>query len=223
MGKVKKGTGVTRHSIDYDNKTISIDLSGNYNGDCFRNDASIFFFAANSYLQSYSLISRTLKDCFENKSNDRIIERLIMPYFFNFRHYVELELKALWITITDEYPAKTHDIRKLHSKLNEGMNRITYKSGRGCLLDDFNSSQKILERENKRLSESIDQFSRMEPASDYYRYLFKIDQKKYMLLENALLFVDYNATDTLFHTITNQFRIICSSLTEMGVYVYNII
>ena len=55
--KLKTGTGLTEHGINYEKKTIMVDFSGDYEGQCYRNDPSIFFFVANSYRKSFYVLS----------------------------------------------------------------------------------------------------------------------------------------------------------------------
>lgn len=37
--KLKTGTGLTEHGINYEKKTIMVDFSGDYEGQCYRNDS----------------------------------------------------------------------------------------------------------------------------------------------------------------------------------------
>ena len=220
MGKVKKGTGITRHSIDYDKKTLSIDFSGDYDGDCFRNDASLFFFAANSYFRSHYLLDRELKKCFENETNVKLIEHLVMPYFFNFRHYVELEIKALIIAITGEYPATTHDLIRLKEALGRNLDSITYKDKDD---DKARMLQEELKEQYEIVNNCIDDYYKMEPAWDYYRYLFHNDRNRGIHLEKPTLSINYNTTHALFCSISTSFNRMCECLNHLDIYVYNII
>ena len=66
MNKLSTGSGLIKYSYDLEEKKVKIDFSGNDGINvCFRNDASILFFAATSYCNSYICISRELNIRFE--------------------------------------------------------------------------------------------------------------------------------------------------------------
>ena len=59
--EMANGTGYSRHGLDREKRIVEIDFSG-YDGDsCYRNDASILFFAANSYKSAFLVVGRELE------------------------------------------------------------------------------------------------------------------------------------------------------------------
>lgn len=98
-----------------------LDLSGNdietpagAKTNCYRNDASVLFYIANSYWNATKTLEEKIKNCFEDeKDYSDLITQLVMPYLFEFRHFVEVSLKALFMNATGEQAETIHDLDKL--------------------------------------------------------------------------------------------------------------
>lgn len=215
MSKISAGTGLLIVDFDRDNKKISIDFSGNDDRDgyCYRNDASILFFSANSYRSAFFSLGRDLEKRFESYV-EKDIEHLILPYLFNFRHFVELELKAIYVTLTDKSPAITHDLTDLIGKIKNEITDLNYSNidhGEGVFFksekffeDTKNECLKIIEK----LKTLIDEYLKDEPAVEYYRYIFeneKVGKNRELTLNNPIISFDFNSTNTLFLNIRDLF------------------
>ena len=215
--KLKTGTGLTEHGIDYEKKTIIVDFRGDYDGQCYRNDPSIFFFVANSYRKSFYVLSNHIEKLFENKDNSKEIEHLILPYVFSFRHYLELEFKAIITSMTNEITDDTHSLKDLMNSLEKALKAVSenkhsyrlfqmnFQENKGKALEVYNYIKKL-----------INNFLALEPSIEYYRYLFK----KKMTLNDPVLSLDFRESDNLFREIDHKFIELNKILREMDVYVY---
>ena len=215
--KLKTGTGLTEHGIDYEKKTITVDFSGDYEGQCYRNDPSIFFFVANSYRKSFYVLSNYIDKLFENKANSKEIEHLVLPYVFSFRHYLELEFKAIIASITNEITDDTHKLKDLMNSLEKALKAVSEneQSYRLFQMNFQKNKAKALEVYTD-IKGLINQFLAFEPSVEYYRYLFK----KKMTLNDPVLSLDYRESDKLFREIDHKFIELNKILREMDVYVY---
>lgn len=118
---VKEGTGQLIREFNKEKKTVLLDLSGNdietpagAKTNCYRNDASVLFYIANSYWNATKTLEEKIKNCFEDeKDYSDLITQLVMPYLFEFRHFVEVSLKALFMNATGEQAETIHDLDKL--------------------------------------------------------------------------------------------------------------
>ena len=225
--KIKSGTGYSIHSIDRENKTISIDFSGNpdssdpifdKNDGCLRNDASILFFVANSYKSAFLCIGRDIDNRFENNI-EKDIEHLILPYYFNFRHYVETELKAIYVAVTNKSSENIHDICKLINQTVNAINEISYdeidNSYPKLPEDCFNEIKTNVLSICGKLKTMIDQYISIEPDVAYYRYIFG----KNLVLNNPVIQLDYPKTNQLFCSIRDLFDSLCIKLRDI-IYIY---
>lgn len=218
---IKKGTGLSVHSIDYDQKRIAIDFSGiGEDNICFRNDASIFFFAANSYKQAFYLLGKKIEERFENKNKEKEIEHLILPYFFNFRHYVELELKGIITAVTEESPKMTHNLKELFEIAKEAITLIEPKQ------DEFFFKEADKHKANAQaLIEMIEvemkPYLEQEPAADFYRYIFGVNNKN-IVLSQPVIRLDYSKANDMFMDIVTHFNNLYEELRETGTYVYQL-
>lgn len=214
---MKNGTGYTVYSIDYDKKTISIDLSGNNEGVCYRNDPSIFFFVANSYKRSFYTISKCMNEHFESKANSKDIGHLILPYVFSFRHYLELELKAILSSVTGSVTQDTHSLKELMKSLKEALKAISENENEPKIFRvGFQENKIEMLNTFNNLCGMINQFLEIEPSVEYYRYIFK----KGMTLENPVLTLDFGNTDILFKRIDKEIIKLDDLLRKLNIYVY---
>lgn len=226
--KMMNGTGISAHLFKKEEKQIGIDFSGyepdniNFTGDkkvCYRNDASILFFSANSYWDAFNLISREINKRFEGEYSPKEIERFILPYYFSFRHFVELELKALITALSKHSPETTHKISKLIKIFCKLVYEIEcdpnerYIFSKNYEKAKSNSIQMCIE-----LSDLIDQYLQFEYSDEYYRYIFE-QEKGYLVLKHAVIELDYPAMNSLFYNIHDLFIKICIELRNIK-YIY---
>ena len=218
--KVKSGTGLSRHSINYEEMKVGVDLSGDYDGNCYRNDASVFFFAANSYKHAFYLIGKEFERRFEEGAKNKDIEHLILPYCFNFRHYVELELKGYIVAIDKVPPAKTHDLKSLLGRFSKTLENIEVE-------DHSIFTEKADENIAKAISslgiieDRITTYLETEPAADFYRFIFDKDMKKLMMRETVIS-LDFVKTRELFRDVMREFNNVYTCLREAGLYIYQL-
>lgn len=228
MSKIFTGTGFLNSRFDRENKKIEIDFSGydDRDGYCYRNDASILFFSANSYRSAFLCLGKELENRFDN-SKVKNIGHMILPYLFNFRHFVELELKALSVALTGESPIITHSLNELICDFNDKLTNLNYckiEKGQGI----FFKSEKFFEDAKnecletvKKLKDLIAQYSEDEPAVEYYRYIFeneKVNKNKELILNNPIVSLDFNLTNSLFLNIMGLFDKLHQELNKI-VYV----
>ena len=194
------GSGLLRIDFDREKKNIELDFSGNdEDNTCFRNDASILFFVSNSYCNAYHCLERELNCRFEKKLM-KDVGHLILPYFFNFRHFVELELKALYIAITKQSPKLTHDLVFLLGQVENALAAMTFDSieerfdpiTEDCFNRTKSEAHTILINLNKKIGDYVTG----EDAVEYYRYIFENEKKELILKKPTIkLAQSQNKTD----------------------------
>lgn len=223
INKARKGTGRTVHTIERELKYVSVNFDGsildanNNLKEDYTNDASIFFFVANSYRHSFHIIGEKIEQYFNSGAKDKYIEHLILPYYFNFRHYLELELKALITCLTDQYPQLTHDLEKLFRIFKEEVFKINKESE--VDKDSVKTINNIIVDLEKIISNYID----CEPSEEYYRYIFTKSNgsnNRKFIIENTLISLVFTKQKADFSKIVKMFDQICQILRELGVYVY---
>lgn len=225
MGKkIKSGSGLLQVRYDNEKRYIGFDISGNEKKNteaetvsCFRNDASIFFLAANSYLAAFYVLSEQMNKSFEADAQKEV-RHLVLPYYFNFRHYVELELKGLIITMTNEIPEITHDLKSLWKAFSKKMDGLEYNSE--VINDrvkkvDFVRVKNDIKIHMKQVYNILEEYIKEEPAADYYRFLF--DTK--FELSKTIVELDFGCVDKLFRNMANEFKLINAKSHEI-VYIY---
>lgn len=228
--KMMNGPGFSIHQLIRDKKYVSIDFCGyepkniNFFGDkttCFRNDASVLFFAANSYWNAFNVISDELKKRFEENYPDKEIERLILPYYFNFRHFAELELKALIAATSKSLPNATHNLNDLLCCLKTSVDQLEINTeGRFSYIkeDFFEKTKGTIGNLCIELETFINQYNENEYSQEYYRYIFETE-KKQIILKHPIVQLDYPTVNTLFTDIKNTLYEICKNLSFIT-YVY---
>lgn len=226
--KMMNGTGITAHVFKKEEKQIGIDFSGyepdniNFVGDkkvCYRNDASILFFSANSYWDAFNLISKEINKRFEGDYTSKGIERLILPYYFSFRHFVELELKALIIALSKHSPETTHKISKLVEIFCKLVDEIECDSSEYYIFSkDYETAKRNSIQMCTKLSDLISQYLKFEYSDEYYRYIFE-QKKGNLVLNHAVIELDYPSMNSLFYDIHDLFIKICIELRKIK-YIY---
>lgn len=212
------GTGMMEICYDSEKKKIILDLSGNDRRDgCYRNDASILFFASNSYRSSYICIGNELNKRFEN-NQIKHIHHLILPYLFNFRHFLELELKGLYVAITNESPTPTHNLDTLLKSVGTAITNLEFGQNDYIHIDlsieEFNLLHPEIKTIYNDLKSLITKYSQNEPAVEYYRYVFEINNKQ-LKLNNPVIEFDFYEINELFLEIRNTIDKLRSKLKEV--------
>ena len=216
------GSGLSKHYIECKSKKVGINFSGNASdGQCFRNDASILFFCANSYKSAFICLDKELDFRFENNNAIKDIEHLILPYYFNFRHYVELSLKALIIALTKESPKTTHDLQTLMTCVLEDIDVLKFDESTPaifCTKENYNKTKSEVIKLAQELNKKINEYQKLECAVEYYRYIFEKD-KNDLSLKHEKIELDYNQTHLLFFETRDLFDKLLMKLREIE-YVY---
>jgi len=207
------------HQIEREKKVIQVDFSGNANDGCYRNDASILFFAANSYKDAFSVLSQELERRFEADCRVKDIEHLILPYYFNFRHYVELELKALIVMLSGDSPKLSHKLGELVENFSNLVDEVKHDpTDRFHTVEEFEKDRKVVKDLIYNLKKRIHQYMSLEYADEYYRYIFE-QEKHALALKNDTIELDYINTNKLFYDILKLFVDIRLALRSI-VYIY---
>lgn len=224
------GFGASRYIFKKEEKLIEVDFSGNgsdfgmfYNdtSQYYRNDASIMFFSANSYWKAFDLISKEINTRFENNYSEKEIKKYILPYYFNFRHYVALELKAIIIALSNKSPKTTHKLSSLLDETIELIGKIEYNpTDRFEYLseDKYLSIKEELIEICNELKNRITEYLNLECADEYFRYIFE-QEKGNLVLKHPIIKLDYPHANNLFYCINELFNKICMKSSYIT-YVY---
>ena len=221
MGKkIKSGSGLLQVRYDNEKRYISFDISGNEKQDtevetviCFRNDASVFFLAANSYLTAFYVLSEQMNKSFEADAQKEV-RHLVLPYYFNFRHYVGLELKALIIALTNEAPQIVHDLDKLWKEFSDEVTNLSYNKdivNDGVTNETFEKTKNEVQERVKNAYKLLEEYVKEEPAVEYYRFLF--DTK--FELSKTIVELDFGYVDKIFRDLATELKIINAKLREI--------
>ena len=232
--KQMAGTGLSVHRFDFLTKSMSIefngivrevDKSGKIVDHCFRNDASILFFAANSYKKSFDVISNKIDALFMEPESNKVardISHLILPYYFSFRHFVELELKAYIMCITKRKPKKSHTLNDLYNDYYNKLRSLQYK-GIDLILpkQDFRDHKNKAMEISRLLREKLDSYIDLESADEYYRFILELPDKndtdKSLKLNRSEIKLEYGDTDRLFRDMCKLFNAI---RIELSCFIY---
>ncbi len=216
------GSGLSQHFLNREGKKVGVDFSGKAQDDeCFRNDASILFFCANSYKSAFICLDKELKLRFEDNYHAKDIEHLILPYYFNFRHHVELSLKALIVALTEESPDLTHNLQNLTTCVTNAINALEFDENTHAI---FGTKEKFDIDKNEaiefiqELKEKISEYQKFECAEEYYRYIFERD-KDSLILKHDKIELDYNQIHSLFFETKELFDKLLVKLRDIA-YIY---
>lgn len=219
MGKkMYAGSGLLSYCVNREEQKITLDFSGNdETGCCFRNDASILFFDANSYKSAFLCIDRELAVRFQSNS-EKDIAHLVLPYYFNFRHYVELALKAIIVGLTDESPKITHSLDSLMKEVCKCVEALEYDNETPPLFNNppkFEKSKAQATSICDILKSKISEYSQIEYVDEYYRYIFEKDKSKGLVLNHAEISLDFPSVHSLFIEIRDLLDKLCVNLRDM--------
>lgn len=200
----KNGTGAYYSHFDSEELTASLDFSGKcplYPGDtqCYRNDSTVFLYVAHSYLYAYCEIMESIRRAFEAKQV-KMVQHLIIPVYYLFRHYMELELKSFYMALSKDRADNIHNLLQLYAPVQT----LTYecdgaeKSGSE---EDFQKNKKEALIRLETIKKLIQQYQQIEPYEEFYRYLY---DKKINLTVSEVSF-DYVKQDAFFSKITKVF------------------
>ena len=231
----KSGSGLIKVGFDEENIKFQIDFSGiekvevidsvtqeketrTYN---YFNSESVLFFVANSYWVANRAIKKDLLNDIElyKKQKDRNlykkILRHILPYYFNFRHFVEVEFKALSV-VTKRISVKiSHDLNDLYADVLEGFNNLSINSKDVFEKNESEFTNRInkIKAEMQLLKDELDKYSAMEPSVEYYRFIFD----KEFNCSSPIIEFDFQYVETIFLSIVTHFRNIHE---EMRKFIY---
>lgn len=214
------GSGLFQYLTNYDAKQISIDVSGvDDNNDCFRNDASVLLLVANSYATVSCELLEKIKHCFQIKQSPKTIMRYVIPFMFNSRHFVELELKGIILRLNGKPASNTHDISVLVIEFEKSLQNYSYGQidGRFYKEDTFVAGKKAAISIFEELRKDITQYMINEPTVEFYRFIF---EKDYSISESQIVF-DYNEYSKLFFAIHLGFKKIVKELHCAGVTIFD--
>lgn len=214
------GTGLVKYKYDPDKEIFGINLSGESGDGNYRNDASILFYASNSYKTSYALLEKELDLRFKNKAKEREVSHYVLPLLFNFRHYVELEIKALYAAVSAESPRVTHNLCKLFDDFKE----IIDNDYKGCGNEE---RKKILNSIISKIIQPLDalikEYAENEPAVEYYRYIFEVEKDNegsHLVLDNPIIDIDFVDIKVRFNSIIELFNKLRIELNRLDYYVW---
>ena len=173
----KNGSGYILLDFDEKTETVNLDVSGN-DGDfgSFRNDASILWTVAQSYMTSCKVLLKSIENGFEN-SDRYLVTNLIIPYYFNFRHYIEVSLKAITLWANKSNYKTIHGLSELFTDVKQSIGAILTKP------EMWNSNVKkdeVSERMAKYLldlEKNISIVEQNETSVEYYRFIFETNNQ----------------------------------------------
>ena len=237
----KSGTGFIKTEIDVENLYFSLDFSGkdthkvwNPTTNSFEeitsnyfNSESVLFYVSNSYWFANRSIYRNLTTAIEdykngqkNNSQYKYILRHILPYYFNFRHFVETELKALSIAVKRITAIANHNLTNLVDDLIDGVKSLTLES-KGLFLkkqEELDEKKTNILKILHELKNNIIEYGKLEPSDDYYRFIFDKDFQ----CSNSVVKLNLKLTEPLFSSIVTNFREVETELHHI-MYFYHLI
>lgn len=196
-GKDMSGSGAVRLGTDMENRIIEIDFGSNKSLLEYKNTESILFFVADSYYETFCRIRDEINRCFVLKKGD--VLHYVLPYYFNFRHYVEITLKAISVITTRKQIYETHELNNLLNDIKEGLNNISISSKWVYETEAVEFSRKKDESIKliNQLEKLVNEYLEMEPTSEYYRYIFGRNAE----LNKPVVRLDFKKTEELFYLI----------------------
>lgn len=219
----KTGTGLIGKYFSLEGKIGLIDVSGidtlGFIGDnqCYRNDASILWIVAQSYANNCKNLLESINKKFEEHNSNGLY--FIIPYFFSYRHFIEVSLKAITLWASHSEYEITHDLSKLLEQAEKAINNITDR------VDIWNSNitikkvKKFQRKTQKNLSKLkliVTEFNKSEPAADYYRFIFETTNE----IKQTKIVFKY---DDEYNNFSQTYKIIYNIVINLSyiVYVFN--
>lgn len=141
---------------------------------CFRNDGSVLWKIGEGYKSSCIIMLDEISRCFENDDCNSIFG-LIFPFYFNFRHYIEVSLKAIFLWATHSKYENTHDLLKLYDSVETALSEICNKReiwNENITEEMANENLRKIKGCLADLKQEIDFYLSIEPAVEYYRFAF---------------------------------------------------
>ena len=86
----------------------------------------------------------------------------------------------------------------------------------------FEDTKKECLKTVEKLKILLTEYSKDEPAVEYYRYIFEnetVNKNKELILKNPIVSLDFNLTNNLFLKIISLFDTLCIKLREI-IYIY---
>ena len=236
----RSGSGLVEVAIDAEKLCFSVDFTGKETHEVYDietggsktitsnyfNSETVLFYVSNSYFLAYRAIYKQLLQKVEeykaNKSNQNthLVVRHILPYYFNYRHFIETQLKALSVAVKRIAIMENHDLKGLTTDVIEGINSlsVTLTNIKIKDADTLEKHKGVLIQHFQKLAPLIDEYLKIEPSPEYYRYIFE----KNFVCQNPKVSLDLNYTEKLFGDILNCFREIERDLFEV-VYFWHLV
>ena len=229
----RSGSGLVEVGIDTEKLIFSVDFTGKETHEVYDietggqktitsnyfNSETVLFYVSNSYYLAYRAIYKHLLQKVEeyktNKSNinTHLVVRHILPYYFNYRHYVETQLKALSVAVKRIAILENHDLKELLKDVLNGIQNLSLTS-KGIKLkseEELEKYKKILIQHFEKLTPLLEEYLNIEPSPEYYRYIFEKDFK----CNNPKIYLDLKYTEKLFEDIVNCFKAIGRDLFDV--------
>jgi len=177
--KLKFGSGVEVFSYDLKNKYYSVEfdlldneisLESGINlkpERSFMNPSSTLSFIANGYYMNYMLIKDEIESLFLKSEKHKKIPYLIFPLFYSYRHFVELKLKSVYISIVRKKPKINHDLLSLVKKIKSEIKSDIHITESSTFSNQIYAVLDLLIKD-------FNEFAEVEPKPDFYRYYFDI-------------------------------------------------
>ena len=201
MTRTMNGTGSFSFEYDPDNKRIRLDVSGMRDGDCYRNDPSVFLLLGNAYAETSRLLLKEINECFISNNNHRLTIKYVIPFMFNARHSFECKIKAYIISLSNESAPVHHKITNLIMQFEQLLLSIDYSlvDAKYVKLEDYNDGIDKINNILLTLESNVRRFLSDAKYDQYYRFLFN---KQYEIVQPIIdfdlvkyenLFVEINA------------------------------
>ncbi len=219
---VKKGSGLLIKEFNKEKRTVCLDLSGNDNEvttggkkKCCRNDASVLFYIANSYWTATKILEEKIDNFFTvNKDCSDLIAQLVMPYLFEFRHFVEVSLKALFMNATGEQAKTVHNIDKIFICAKEAIMALQRDERKGIFAisdEKYNSSMGNITKYLEKMGEIIIPYALREPSVEYYRFIFDRNNN----LDEPIIRLNFEKERQLQNEYYTAYKLLIKSIREI--------
>lgn len=137
-----------------------------------------------------------------------------MPYLFEFRHFVEVSLKALFMNATGEQAETIHDLDKLFISAKDAILALQRDERPGILAisdEKYNSSMASIRKNLKKMEEIIIPYASSEPSVEYYRFLFDKNNN----LDDPIITLDYEKERQLQNEYYRAYKWLIRSIHEI--------
>ena len=145
-----------------------------------------------------------------------MVTNLIIPYYFNFRHYIEVSLKAITLWTNKSNYKKIHGLSELFTDVNDSIKAILTKPemwNSNVKKDDVSEHLEKVNEYLLDLEKNISIVEQNETSVEYYRFIFETNNQ----LKKTKISFDYKKEIELYN---NTVRLINSIVNNLRVLVY---